>query len=200
MVQDMLAFLIMLNPFALFIYLKPVMDELENKKFNKVLLKASLISFAVYVAFAILGEFLFSSVFKIKFDSFRIFGGIVIFSFAYFYIVMGRRALIHIKEDLDDLASEIAIPFIVGAGSISLAILAGYKYPTHIGIGIIAGVLISNFIVVLFLKFLKDRIARNRFKVAFDKNMAILMRLNAFMVGAIGVDMIVSGIYNIYFK
>ena len=58
-------------------------------------------------------------------ESFRIFGGVVLLSFGFLYIVKGDTALISIKEDLDDLASEIALPFMVGAATISLSIIIG---------------------------------------------------------------------------
>ncbi|WP_155800630.1 hypothetical protein [Pontibacter sp. BAB1700] len=34
-------------------------------------------------------------------------------------------------------------------------------------------------------------------QVAFDKNMELLLRINGFFLGAIGIDMIVSGIRNL---
>ena len=98
-----------------------------KKKYYYVLFKASLISFAIYTLFVLGGNFLFQKLFQISFESFRLFGGIVIFSFAYQYIVGGRNAMIKMKGSLDDLASEIALPFMVGAGTISIAILMTYS-------------------------------------------------------------------------
>ncbi|MFW5755581.1 MAG: MarC family protein, partial [Tangfeifania sp.] len=80
-------------------------------------------SLFICLVFFLSGDFIFRRVFQIEFESFRIFGGIIIFSYAHFFIVKGQRALIMIKENLDDLASEIALPFMVGAGTISLSIL-----------------------------------------------------------------------------
>lgn len=194
MLESAVAFLIMLNPFALFIYLTPVMKDLDNKQFVYVLLKASFISFVTYLVFMVSGEFLFNTVFQIKYESFRIFGGIVIFSFAFQYIVRGEKSLIQLKESLDDLASEIALPFMVGAGSISLSIMMGYKYDLEISVLLLLAVLLVNFLTIVFLKWIKDQLSRRMLRIAFDKNMNILLRLNGFFIGAIGIDMIINGI------
>ncbi|MFC1599053.1 MarC family protein, partial [Patescibacteria group bacterium] len=105
MIFSIISFLVMLNPFALFLYLSPLMKELDEKAFLKVLYKASIISFCICVIFFFLGAFVFEKMLQIDFESFRIFGGIIIFSFAYFYIVKGKKAFITLKSDLDDLAS-----------------------------------------------------------------------------------------------
>jgi len=192
-------FIILINPFALYIYLNPVMEKLSNRDFVKVLTKASLISTAIYIVFMLVGDFLFSKVFRINFDSFRIFGGIVLFSFSYFYIVKGQKALLDIKEDLNDLASEIALPFMVGAGTISLSILIGENWDYITGTLMISGSVAVSVAVILILKTIKDKLNPPKIKVAFDKNMEVLIRLNGFFVGAIGIDMIITGINNIYF-
>ncbi|WP_187262475.1 MarC family protein [Pontibacter beigongshangensis] len=113
MTAAIVGFLVMLNPFALFLYLKPVMKDLSDKDFRSVFIKASVISFSIFLVFLLFGDMVFQKVFRINFDSFRIFGGIVLFSFAYMFIVQGKKAFIQIKGDLHDLASEIALPFMV---------------------------------------------------------------------------------------
>lgn len=200
MLTHIIAFLVMLNPFALFLYLQPVMQELSDKDFRWVLFKASLISFVILLVFLLTGRALFNVVFQIHFESFRIFGGIVIFSFAYLFIVRGQRALLHMKESLDDLASEIALPFMIGAGTISLTILMAHELKQVPAVAGLLIVLVVNALVILLLKRFRGAIKRERFRVAFDKNMEVLLRLNGFFIGAIGVDMIITGISNIVTK
>lgn len=199
MLSEIIAFLVMLNPFALFIYLNPIMEELDNKAFMKVLFKASLISFLIFLVFLLLGDILFQKVFQINFESFRIFGGIVIFSFAYHYIVKGHKALITMKENLDDLASEIALPFMIGAGTISLTILMSHQNTMLKGILGLIIILIGNFLFIIFLKYIKEMLTKKKLKIAFDKHMEILLRLFGFFVGAIGINMIVTGVLNLFF-
>jgi multiple antibiotic resistance protein len=199
MISDIIAFLVMLNPFALFLYLQPIMKELDAKTFRKVLFKASLISFIIYLIFLYVGEIIFKNFLQIHFESFRIFGGIIIFSFAYIFIVKGQKALIHMKGDLDDLASEIALPFMVGAGTISLSILLGRNFDLVMSSFMLIFIMSLNFIFIMLLKKLREQIEKKKFRVAFDKNMEILLRLNGFFVGAIGVDMVITGITNLFF-
>ncbi|MBD3310476.1 MarC family protein [Candidatus Woesearchaeota archaeon] len=197
MLSIIIVFLVMLNPFALFLYLNPVMEELSHKDFLKVLLRATLISFVIFSFFLFFGDAIIQRVFLINFDSFRIFGGIIIFSFAFLYIVKGQHALITMKESLDDLASEIALPFMIGAGTISLSILMSNQYPVQQAFGALVTILVLNYLFIVGLKFIKDQLSKRKLKIAFDKNMQILLRLVGFFVGAIGVNMIITGITNI---
>ncbi len=199
LVTSIVAFIVMLNPFALFLYLEPVRKDLDHKDFMIVIFKATIISFVVCLVFFLSGDIFFKKIFQINFESFRIFGGIIIFSYAYFYIVRGQKALILIKEDLDDLASEIALPFMVGAGSISLSILLSQRHTLVIGTLALVVIFAINFLVIFLLKWLRDSLDKRKFKVAFDKNVEVLLRLNGFFIGAIGINMIMTGIKNMFF-
>jgi len=198
MIQNIIEFLVLLSPFALFIYLKPIMQELSQRDFIKVLLKATVISFAIFFIFLISGDFIFKQILNINFEAFRIFGGIIIFSIAYLFIIRGKKGVFQLRINLDELASEIALPFLVGAGTISLTILLGNKFSITIGALLLILILTINFFSILLLKKLRDRIKLKKFKIAFDKNMEILLRLNGFFIGAIGINMIIRGVNTLY--
>jgi len=197
-VASVISFLVLLNPFALFIYLQPVMKELSRRYFLKVLFKSTVISFIIYFFFLYSGEFIFDKFLHINFEAFRIFGGIIFFAFAYMFIIQGKKSLINMKEDLNDLASEIALPFMVGAGTIALSILMGKKYLPLKGGVILVVIMALNFIIIVSLIYLRD-ILSEKIKIAFDKNMEIGLRLNGLFAGAIGLNMIIVGINNLYF-
>lgn len=199
MIATIIGFLVMLNPFALFLYLAPIMKELSNESFRKVLFKASLISYIIYLVFMVIGDFLFRKVFMIHFESFRMFGGIVIFSYAYFYIVKGQKALVQMKADLDDLASEIALPFMVGAGTISLSILMSYDNALHVNIIALALIMVVNYIIIMILKDIRGEIEKKKYRIAFDKHMEVMLRLMGFFIGAIGINMMITALMNIFF-
>ncbi|MGQ8336729.1 MarC family protein [Sunxiuqinia sp. A32] len=198
MLSSIIEFIVMLNPFALFLYLEPIRKDLSHKDFMIVILKATLISFIVCAVFFYFGEFIFAKIFQLNFESFRIFGGIIIFSYAYFYIVKGQKALIMIKENLDDLASEIALPFMVGAGAISLSILLSQKHALVLGTVALFIIFGLNFLILFFMKKVRDSLEMKKFKTAFDKNMEVLLRLNGFFIGAIGINMVLVGIKNMF--
>lgn len=197
MIAAIFAFLVMLNPFALFLYLRPVMSDLSEADFRGVFLKASIISFFIFLVFLLLGDVVFQKVFRINFESFRIFGGIVLFSLAYIFIVQGKKAFIQIKGDLHDLASEIAMPFMVGAGTISLTILMAQELVLWQGVLALGIIMVVNFVIIMGLKLIRSSMRSKKVQVAFDKNMELLLRINGFFVGAIGIDMIVTGISNL---
>ncbi len=198
MLSSIVEFLVMLNPFALFLYLEPIRKDLSHRDFVMVILKATLISFSVCLLFFFSGDLFFRRIFNIDFESFRIFGGIIIFSYAYFFIMKGQKALIIIKENLDDLASEIALPFMVGAGSISLSILLAHDHNYVAGSIALVAIFLINFLVIFLLKKFRDSIEARKFKTAFDKNMEVLLRLNGFFIGAIGINMVLMGIKNLF--
>jgi multiple antibiotic resistance protein len=110
----------------------------------------------------------------------------------------GQKAFFHLKGSLDDLAAEIALPFLVGAATISLTILMGNRFSPVVGSLLLILILSINFFSILFLKYLRDRIKKKKLKVAFNKNMEILLRLNGFFIGAIGINMIIRGINTLY--
>ncbi len=199
MLSSIIAFLVMLNPFALFLYLEPIRKDLKSKDFIKVISKATLISFFVCLLFFYLGDFIFQKFFQISFESFRIFGGIIIFSFAYHFIIKGQKALIVMKEDLDNLASEIALPFMVGAGTISLSVLLSQNMDALLGTITLILIFSINFITLMSLTIFRSAISKKKIKIAFDKNMEILLRLNGFFIGAIGINMMITGIINTFF-
>lgn len=197
MIAAIFSFLVMLNPFALFLYLKPIMHDLSDADFRSVFLKASVISFSIFLVFLLFGDMVFQKVFRINFESFRIFGGVVLFSFAYIFIVQGKKAFIQIKGDLHDLASEIALPFMVGAGTISLTVLMSEQLELWQGALALAIIVLTNYGVIMGLKQIRTSMRSKKVRLAFDKNMELLLRINGFFLGAIGVDMVVTGVSNL---
>ncbi|MDA0945282.1 MAG: hypothetical protein O3A77_04400 [bacterium] len=194
MLELAVSFLIMINPFAQVLYLKCVIDDLDVKTFSLVYAKASIISLVIYVIFALIGDEIFTRFFKIRFESFKIFGGIIIFAYAFSFIMYGAKSMIQTKENLDDLASEIALPFMVGSGTLYLSILIGRMAGSFsVILSIFFSVIIVNYSLVWLFVFMKDQF-RKRQQIVFDKYMGILMRLNGFFMGAIGVHMILDGI------
>ena len=53
-------------------------------------------------------------------------------------------------------------------------------------------------LLILFIKYIRDGIKKRKYRIAFDKNMAILMRLNGFFVGSIGINMVITGVNNLF--
>lgn len=47
------------------------------------------------------------------------------------------------------------------------------------------------------MKKIRGSMRSKNIQIAFDKNMELLLRINGFFLGAIGIDMIVTGISNL---
>ncbi len=198
MFSYMLAFLVMLNPFALFVYVKNVREELPDPDYYAVLIKASVMSFVIYSVFAAFGTFIFSNIFRVNFESFRIFGGIVLLSLGLVIIIQGRRSVVTLTGTLDDIASQVAIPFMVGPGTISVSIIIGNELYTPFAMGIIALAMLINFQIVYSLSLMRKRLLHDHSRSAFDKRLGMFLRLNGFFIGTIGVNMVITGINNLY--
>lgn len=192
--RDIIYLTTFVNPIAIFTYLKPVRDDLSEKDFITVLIKASVISLIINLFFTYSGEFMFTEVFKISFLSFRIFGGIVLFCLAVIAIVQGKKALIVIRGSLDDLASEIALPFMTGVGTISMCILIGSRHSFIASGFIVVATKILTFAIILLIAFMSYHMPSRKLETAFDKFLGVFIRINGFFMGAIGVDMALNGI------
>lgn len=191
-----ISLLVMLNPFAMFVFLEPLRRNMERVHFNQMLIKASINSSLIFILFYLAGDLLFTRVFQIHFESFRIFGGIIIFSFAYLYIVQDRKTFIKEQQSINDLAVNVSIPFMVGPGTISLSILLA-NVTDHLwsGVLLIPGLMLLNYLFIILLG--KTRTLFRRNERLFDNYMAITMRINIFVIGAIGIDMIIAGLRNL---
>lgn len=194
-----LTFLALLNPFALYIYLIPIQRQLRLRQFTITMIKASLIAGSIYVGSAFFGQQFFEDVLQIDFESFRVFGGLVLILFAVSYIVQGRESLITMRGSLNDLAGEIALPFMVGAGTISLSILIGSSSTISETVMTIGLVMFVNLAIVLSFAFLRYNSHKVRFRNRLSYNSELLLRINGFILGAFGVDMVMQGIRTLFF-
>lgn len=187
-------FLVMLNPVALFLYLKPISKNLSRQQFFGIVRKATIIAWIIYALFIFSGDYIFLNIFQINFDSFRLFGWIVIFTMAFMFIVDGKEWFIQLKSDLDDMAAQLALPFMVGAWSISVSILIWNGFSLWEGMLLLSAVLTINLMSIMTIKLIQGWFFEWRFKPYFDKILSVVFRLNSFFMGAVGIDMIITAI------
>ena len=107
------------------------------------------------------------------------------------------KTLIQHKHNINDLAIDVSVPFMVGAGTISFAILLGQRSPNvFAGIVAIFGIMLANHLVILGMGYI--RVLLKSREQYFDKYMDVAMRINIFIIGAIGVDMIIEGLRGLF--
>ena len=198
-VSFFVALLVLINPFALFVYLNPIIEEVGTKIFlRKVLLYASVISFLVLTVFVLTGTAVFDRVLGIHFGAFRIFGGIVLLTIALIFIIQGNRSMIALRGSLTSLASEIALPYMVGAGTISMSVLAGEALPVAVSMTVLTAAILVNYGTIVLLIWMKYRLLSESIQAGFDNMMEVFLRINGFFVGAFGVNLVVQGIQQVF--
>jgi small neutral amino acid transporter SnatA (MarC family) len=188
-----LLMLIILNPFSQVLYLRELFERMRLREFLRVHLWASGYSFTIFVIFAAFGEPILSDLFQIRLGSLRVFGGLINLYVAYRYVTAGAGSTRLFEGDIADLAPRIALPYMVGPGMLWVSILIGEEYGIAAGSGVIAGVLAANMVFVLAAYGIFRRAEKDR-ETAFTKLFAMLMRIMALFVGAVGVEMIVGGL------
>jgi len=183
---------VLLNPFLLIIYLTDVVQKLNQKNFNQVLLRASIISSVVFCTFSIIGDAIFVRFMQVEFASFQIFGGIVFFLIGLQFVFRGPTAIEILQGESRHLAGAIAMPVFIGPGTISASIVIGKKLdPVTACVVVVVMVLICA-ISLMFLKYLHDVILPHR-EAIVQRYIEIAGRVTALVVGTIAIDMIMRG-------
>lgn len=120
-------FFSLLNPFLMSIYMLGIIRNSEARVFNRALIQGSLISFVVFIIFAKTGEAFFHDVLHVRFESFQIFGGIIFLVIGYRYVFEGADTIGVMRGAPHHLAGTIAMPFMIGPGTISAAVITGIQ-------------------------------------------------------------------------
>ena len=191
--QSLLLILVLLNPFIMSVYLLSVIKEVPLLQFSRIMLRAGLISFVVFFLFAWLGEVIFDNVLQVRFPAFMIFGGLT-------FLVIGVRLILGIGPPMaslnphsNEIAGAIAMPFIVGPGTISASVIAGTQLGLlasclALGLGLAAAL----GLIILF-KWIHDYV-QARSEKYMERYVEIAGRITALFTGSFAVDMILKGI------
>jgi len=185
--------LMLLNPFLVVVYLIDVMQKLERRMFRQVLFRAAIIASIVFSIFAILGDAVFSEIVQVEFASFQIFGGIVFLLIGLQFVFRGPQAIEILRGESEHLAGAIAMPVLIGPGTISASVIIGKRLdPLMACIGIFSAVIISVSII-LILKSIHDFMRPNRERL-IQRYIEITGRITALYVGTVSIEMIMQGI------
>jgi small neutral amino acid transporter SnatA (MarC family) len=183
----------LLNPFLLVVYLIDVFDKLPTSTFRKVVVRAAIISISVFSVSAILGDVLFRDVLQAEFASFQVFGGIVFLLIGIRFVFEGNSAIKGLQGESPHMAGSLAMPIMIGPGTIGGSILIGKRLSqTEAVLAILLAVLASG-VIMIALKHLHDYVkARNEELV--QQYIDIAGRVTALVVGTFAIEMIMKGI------
>lgn len=190
--KSVLLIFILLNPFILSVYLEQVIRALSLREFSRQMIRAGVISLVVFLLFAWGGEAVFEDVMQVSFAAFLVFGGII-------FLVVGIRLILGVKHPLQALDPEsgevsgaIAMPFIVGPGTISAAVFAGSELKMAqaftaitVGLGLAIG-------AMLVIKWLHDYV-RTRNERLVTRYTEVAGRVTALFTGTFAIELIFTG-------
>jgi small neutral amino acid transporter SnatA (MarC family) len=191
--RSILLLLVLLNPFLVIVYLIDIVEKLDHRLFQKVLIRAGLISSIVFCCFAVLGDTIFTGVFNIQFASFQIFGGIIFLLIGIQFVFKGPTAIQILRGESKHIVGAVAMPVLIGPGTISASVVLGKRNDIlHSCIAIIIAVFVC-IATILLLKQIHDLI-RQRREELIQRYYDIAGRITALFVGSVAIEMIILGI------
>ncbi len=192
-------FFSLLNPFLMSIYMIGFIRHTETKVFNKGLVQGGLIAYVVFMLFAWGGEAIFSTYLNIRFESFQIFGGLIFLVIGYRFVFQGADTIGEIRGAPEHLAGTVAMPLMIGPGTISAAVVTGMSLSIAEAALVIAFTLFLTCSVLMIMKLSHDHLRYSHSKY-IDHYFDIVGRLSALLIGTIAIDMIVTGIMGLIQK
>jgi len=183
----------LLNPFLLVVYLLDPFERLPARVFGHVLRRAAVISFVVFTVFAQLGHVIFRDLLQAHFASFQIFGGVVFLLIGLRFVFSGNAAIEGLRGESKHIAGAIAMPLMIGPGTIGAAILIGERLEAVWSIAAICFAVAASALIIYLLKRLHDFV-RPRNEGLVERYIDIAGRITALVVGTYAIEMIMLGL------
>jgi small neutral amino acid transporter SnatA (MarC family) len=192
-IRSLTLLLLLLNPFLVIVYLIDVMQKLDRRQFSQVLMRAGVIASLVFCCFAILGDVVFSDFVQVDFASFQIFGGIVFLLIGIQFVFRGPLAIEILRGESEHLAGAIAMPVLIGPGTISASVVIGERHEWIPACFAVLLAVIISVIIMLILKAAYDYVQPRQERLV-QRYIEIAGRVMALYVGTVSIDMIMKGI------
>ncbi len=192
LIESTTLMLVLLNPFLILVYLVDVVEKLERRSFAQVMLRAGLIAAIVFSCFSLVGDAIFSELLHAEFASFQIFGGIAFLLIGLQFVFKGPTAIEILRGDSAQLAGAIAMPVLIGPGTISASVLIGKRHDSWTGCAVVMAATAGAVLLVLVLKRLHDFV-RPRNEPLVQRSVEVTGRIVALYIGTVAVDMIMQG-------
>jgi multiple antibiotic resistance protein len=191
--DSIILMLVLFNPLLMSIYLIDVLTELDVRTFSRVLLRAFVLSGAVFLVFAWAGDAIFVRVLQVRFAAFLIFGGVVFLIIGIRYLTNGAKMIDSLRGPPEHLAGSIAMPFMIGPGTVSASVLTGARLPVlYAALAIVIALTVACLALIAF-KYLHDYVRANN-EAILERYVEIAGRISALVIGTIAVEMILKGI------
>jgi multiple antibiotic resistance protein len=109
------------------------------------------------------------------------------------YVLIGSAAIRELRGSAEHVSGSIAMPFLIGPGTVSASVLAGSRQSALFAVLSIAVALTAAILAILTIKRLHD-VVRQSHERLVDRYIDIVGRISALVIGTIAVDMILRGI------
>lgn len=192
-IKSFLLLFMLLNPFLLIVYLVDLVQELDLRTFFRILNRAAWISCSVFVTFALVGELIFETLLQAHFASFQIFGGVIFLMIGLQFVFKGPDAIRSMRGKPEHIAGAIAMPIMIGPGTVSASILAGQELSPLWAISTILLAVGLTVVIMLALKRIHD-IVRTRNEPLIERYVEVAGRIVALVVGTYSIEMIMQGV------
>jgi small neutral amino acid transporter SnatA (MarC family) len=192
-IQTTLLILILLNPFLVIVYLVDVINKLSRPRFLSVLVRAGLISTLVFSVFAVLGDAIFARFLQADFASFQIFGGVIFLLIGIQFVFHGNSAIEGLRGESEYIAGAIAMPIMIGPGTISISVLAGQRLQSIMAVLSIVIAMVICIGVMMLLRVLHDYVRPKNEKL-IERYTEIAGRITSIVIGTFAVEMIMQGL------
>lgn len=188
------------NPFGTLPVFISITQYDSKRDRNRTALRASIFMIIILLIFFLVGTYIMNF-FGISISSLRITGGIIIGSSGFALLTgnFSKHKGMNKKVEADAIAkddssiSPLAIPMLAGPGAISLLISYSNQYPAwDYYLIIISAILFTGFLTYIILR--SAQIINKRLGAT---GLSSLSRLIGFIVIAIGVEYIISAVYEI---
>jgi multiple antibiotic resistance protein len=184
---------VLLNPFLMSIYLIDLIQDLKPREFSKVLLRGTLVSTAVFMLCAVAGDQIFTAVLGARFAAFLIFGGIVFLLIGLRFVFQGSEAIRSLRGNPKHIAGSVALPFMIGPGTVSASILTRANLSLSMACASIATAMALVVVSLVLLKLLLDLIKKHNAPL-LEKYIDITGRISALVIGTIAIEMLLQGV------
>jgi multiple antibiotic resistance protein len=136
---------------------------------------------------------IFSSIIQAQFASFQIFGGVIFLLIGLQFVFYGPQAIVALRGESAGLAGAIAMPVLIGPGTISASVVIGKRHEALYACATIIAAVFISVVIMLALKALHDFV-RPRNEPVIRRYFEIAGRITALYVGTIAVEMIMQGL------
>ncbi|RDH44443.1 MarC family protein [Zooshikella ganghwensis] len=184
--------LALLNPFLLIIYLVDPMKKLDQLQFQKVLIRAGVIAAIVFCCFAVLGDAIFSTI-NAEFASFQMFGGLIFIIIGMQFVFKGPTAIEILQGEAAHISGAIAMPVLIGPGTISASVVIGKRHDPLLACGIVVIAVFASVAIVILLKLIHDYVQVRR-EALIERYIEIAGRITALYIGTVAVEMVMTGL------